>query len=301
MGVGAMAKRTTTEGRLRDEIAGLKQRTAELDELQVVKLSPTGILIHVDGCVRFANAAWAAIVGKENPEDAYGLPAMSFVHPEDHRLASRISSKIRRTGSGRQEWLEYRLVRANGSVVSVAGSAVRFTYQGEDAVMLFVDDISQRKQAEEALKTRERELENKTQKLVETNIALKVLLRHREEDRRALESTILANVKELVFPFIEKLRGGHLSESQRAFVDIIESGLNEIMSPFLQKMTGAHARFTPTEVQVTNLVKNGKTTKEIAELLNIGTSTVDSHRNSIRNKLGLRNSKTNLQTYLLTL
>ena len=58
------------------------------------------------------------------------------------------------------------------------------------------------------------------------------------------------------------------------------------------------AGFTPAEIQITNLIKQGKTTKEIAEFLNLATSTIDSHRNNIRKKIGIKNAKTNLRAYL---
>jgi DNA-binding CsgD family transcriptional regulator len=54
------------------------------------------------------------------------------------------------------------------------------------------------------------------------------------------------------------------------------------------------------EIQVTNLVRQGKTTKKIAELLNLATSTIDTHRNKIRKKLGIKNKKINLKTYFRT-
>jgi DNA-binding CsgD family transcriptional regulator len=57
-------------------------------------------------------------------------------------------------------------------------------------------------------------------------------------------------------------------------------------------------KLTPTEIQITNLVKRGKTTKEIAEFLNLATSTIDTHRNHIRKKLGIKNKKIKLQTHL---
>jgi PAS domain S-box-containing protein len=289
------------EERLLEQVSELKRRIAELENLQVAQLCPSGIMIHVEERIRFGNAAWARIHGVEKPDELYGLLVTDLVHPDDRERVINSRPKPSATLGGSPCWLEHRLIRADGSPVDAASYGVLFKYQGQHAIMVFVEDISQRKQAEEALKQRESELSSKSGKLEETNTALKVLLRHRDEDKRALESTIITNVRELVFPFIEKIRNGRLSDNQYAYLDIIESGLNEIISPFLQKMTGAYARFTPMEIQVANLVKNGKTTKEIAELLNIGTATVDSHRNSIRGKLGLRNSRSNLQTHLLSL
>jgi DNA-binding NarL/FixJ family response regulator len=88
---------------------------------------------------------------------------------------------------------------------------------------------------------------------------------------------------------------------QTAYLGIIESGLNEVISPFLEKMTSVYSHFTPTEIQIASLVREGKTTKEVAELLNIATATVHCHRDNIRKKLGLSNKKVNLHTYLLSL
>ena len=108
-------------------------------------------------------------------------------------------------------------------------------------------------------------------------------------------------MKELVSPYVEKLRAGHLSYAQETYVSMIESGLNDIVSPFLQKMASAYSHFTPTEIEVANLIKSGKTSKEIARLMNVSTGTIDAHRNNIRKKLGLSKESTNLRTYLLSM
>jgi len=60
-------------------------------------------------------------------------------------------------------------------------------------------------------------------------------------------------------------------------------------------------KFTPVEFQVANFVKNGKTTKEMAKLLGVATSTIDTYRDSIRKKLGIKNRKINLKTYLVNI
>jgi DNA-binding CsgD family transcriptional regulator len=166
--------------------------------------------------------------------------------------------------------------------------------------MVVVQNITERRQAEEAARTRQKELEEKTASLEEANAALKVLLSHRDEDKEDLEKRILANVKKLVLPYVEKMKAGRLTDSQAAYVEIIESNLTHIVSPFLQKMATAYSHFTPTEIQVADLIKEGKTTKEIAGLLNIGIGTVNTHRNGIRAKLGLRNKDVNLRSHLLS-
>ena len=159
-------------------------------------------------------------------------------------------------------------------------------------------EISNRRKAEKALKRRGTELEVKTISLKEANTALKVLLLQREEDKTELEEKVLLNVRELVLPYLEKMKKKKMDEKQRAYANILESNLNDIVSPFVHGLSSKLIKLSPTELQVTNLIKQDKTTKEIAEIMNLATSTIDFHRNNIRKKFGIRNKKTNLRTYL---
>ena len=163
------------------------------------------------------------------------------------------------------------------------------------------EEVGVRKQAEQALRKREKELKNKTIQLQEVNSALKVLLKKRDDDRIELEEKMASNVRELVFPYLAKLNKGKLPEKEKAFVNIIESNLKDIISPFVRSLTSKYLGFTPTEIQVANLIKQGKTTKDIAELSNLSPRTIEFHRDNIRSKLGIKNKKVNLRTHLLSL
>ncbi|MCD6271692.1 MAG: helix-turn-helix transcriptional regulator, partial [Deltaproteobacteria bacterium] len=99
----------------------------------------------------------------------------------------------------------------------------------------------------------------------------------------------------------EKLKNSRLDSKQKAYVNIIESNLNEIVAPLLREFSKTNLKLTPTEIQVTNLVKHSKTTKEIAEILNLAKSTIDFHRSNIREKLGIKNKKINLRTHILSI
>ena len=163
------------------------------------------------------------------------------------------------------------------------------------------EEIREREQFEKALKKREKQLKNKTAQLQELNAALKILLKKRDEDRIELEEKMVSNVRELVFPYLAKLSKGKLPEKENAILSIIESNLKEIVSPFARRLSGKYLGLTPTEIQVANLIKQGQSTKEIAELSNLSSRTVEFHRDNIRTKLGIKNKKINLRTHLLSL
>ncbi|MGD9057485.1 MAG: PAS domain S-box protein [Desulfobacterales bacterium] len=163
------------------------------------------------------------------------------------------------------------------------------------------EEMSEREQVEKSLRKREKELKNKTVQFQELNSALKVLLAKRDEDRIMLEEKMVSNVRELVFPYLTKLNNGKLPDKEKTFINIIESNLKDILSPFARSLSSKYLGLTPTEIQVANLIKQGKTTKDIAELSNLSPRTIEFHRDNIRNKLGIKNKKVNLRTYLMSL
>ena len=127
------------------------------------------------------------------------------------------------------------------------------------------------------------------------------MLRQREQDREELEKTLLSNVKEFVLPYIEKLKSGHMENNYITYVDLLDSSLKEILSPFSRKLSSKFSQLTPKEIKVANLIKDGKSSKEIANLLNVSSSAIDVDRYRIRTKLGLNKKKANLRSYLASL
>lgn len=145
------------------------------------------------------------------------------------------------------------------------------------------------------------ELNEKAKTLEDVNTALNVLLEKREEDKSVLQEQVVTNVKKLVVPYLDKLKKGKLTAAQKSLVEIIESSLDEIISPLTFKLTSKYFNLTPMEIKVANLVKQGKTTKEIAGLENLSAKTIARHRENIREKMNIRNKKINLQSYLSSL
>ena len=158
-----------------------------------------------------------------------------------------------------------------------------------------------RKRGLDNLRKRESELQTKSQELEELNAALTVLLKRREEDKENLQDHVVINIKELILPYIEKLKNDHLSPQQATLVSILESNIQEIVSPFAAKLSSKFLNLTPTELQVASMVKDGRSSNEIAELMNVSPNTILFHRHNLRSKLGLKQRKVNLRSYLRSL
>jgi len=179
--------------------------------------------------------------------------------------------------------------------------AIRMQAGPSAYIIVSHEEITALKLTEEALRQSKQALEEQKRDLEEANIALKVLLRQRNEDKQELEQKVLTNIKDLVFPYIEKLKLAPLRAKDKSNVEIIETHLNEVISPLLQRLSHLHILLTPQEMQVAALVKDGKSSKEIANILSVSETTVHFHRKNLRHKFGLKNKAANLRSYLVSL
>lgn len=198
---------------------------------------------------------------------------------------------------------EYQLRRKDGTVFSTDHTVTEIMDDSgvRKAVVSVVRDIDERKKIEEELLKKKKELERKTKHLEKANTALEVLLEHREEEKKKLAESIMANAKKLVLPYIEKMERTKTVHENKTYLNIIKSNLTELIAPFANTLSSKYYNFTPTEIQVADLIKQGKTSKEVASLLNVSHNTLSFHRYNIRKKLGLLNKKVNLRTYLQSL
>ena len=243
------------------------------------------------------------IDANESVLQLYGYSRKEFLdltHADITAEPDESEKAIQITISGKMHRVPLRYHRKkDNTVFPVEASTSMFDLGGRKVICVVIRDITDRKMAEEALEKRERELEAKTLELEDLNAALRVLLKQREEDKNELEQKVLSNVKTLILPHIEKLRN-HADMKGLSYVNVLESNLKDIISPFAQKLSVKYLNFTNREVQIANLIKEEKTTKEIAALLNVSESAVNVYRYHIRRKLNLT-KKHNLRASISTL
>ena len=105
----------------------------------------------------------------------------------------------------------------------------------------------------------------------------------------------------MIFPYIEKLKKTGLSSLQLSYVNVMLSNLKDVISSFPNHLSYKYTDLTPAEIQIANLIKQGKSSKEVSEVLGLSPRTVEAHRRNMRKKLGIRSHGTNLRTYLVSI
>ncbi len=287
----------------REDLRGRRELESSEDKYRIILENMEEAYFELDltANITFFNAAMVEMLGYP-AEELVHMNYRDYVLPETKIKLFNIFNKIYRTGEP-AEVFENQVIRKDGTrrFRELSASLIRDSSQNPIGFRCLARDVTKRKLAEEALKKKEEELAGKSASLVESNSALKVLLKQREEDKVDLERNVLSNVGEIIMPYVEGLRKGQLTANQSVCIDTIEANLANIISPFLRNITLKHFHLTPRELQVATLVREGRTTKEIAELLNMSPGTIDFYRNSIRKKFGLNNKKVNLRSYLLSL
>jgi len=241
----------------------------------------------VDGSEILAvNSKLAEIFDSSVEEMLAGPATRRWASPKDR---DKMLRKLKETG----DLVNYELdVLTKGGERKTVLASIKI-YPEDGTLEGTVIDITRRKKVEQ-------ELVSKSANLEELNTALKVLLDKRGEDKLELENNVLNNVNELILPYIEKIKGTGLDERQEALFSIIEANLNEIISPFSRGLSVKYLDLTPKQIQIANLIKIGKTTKQIAELMNISPRTVDTHRKNIRRKIGLEEKRASLRSRLIS-
>ncbi len=263
----------------------------------LIEFLPDAVLVSDGETILFANPAAANLVGAARPEELVGGSLFNFFLPETQpEIAERTQRAMRDGLAGPPERRKIR--RLDSALVDVETAVTPFVFDGKACVLRVNRDITARVTAEEAVLKKDREISLQIQKIEKLNAALTTLLEHRElESRQKLEG-VRATLEKLVLPYLDNLKATRLDEEQRILVEVMLSNLTNIGSSFARQLSSWKTKLTPTEIQVADLLRLGRRTKEIAALLKVSPSAVSFHRNNIRAKLGLTRTPTNLVSYL---
>jgi PAS domain S-box-containing protein len=248
------------------------------------------------GIVTYISPAIQSMTGY-SPSEIVGVHFSNFIHNDDfERIVDRYGEAL----AGQERPSEYRILTKSREARWVRTFSRPIREEGKTVGLQGVlSDVTAYKEAEANLQDREKDLSIKTKDLEEINTALRVLLKRREKDKEELEEKILLNLKELANPYLDKLKKSIDNKKERVYLDILEANLRTLTSSFSRDLHFKYLNLTPTELHIAGLVREGKTSKDIAEFMNLSSRTIESHRKNIRRKMGLTAKKRNLRTLLL--
>ena len=287
-----------------NDITGRKEAEKALRESEekfrtLAESAPAAILIVAGEELLYVNPAFESISGFSK-EKAFAMRFWDLVHPEMQMLVKE-RGLARQRDEAVPHRCELKALTKDGLAKWIDLSAASINYGGQTAILAMAYDITESKKAQDSLLAQEQELKDKAHELEEMNAALKVLLKKREDDRIELEEKIQFNTKQLIEPYLDNLKKTRLSTRQAILHDIIKTNLDEIISPFARNFAATKYKLTPQEIKIASLIRQGKTTKNIAEIMGLSLRTIEFHRTKIRFKLGLKNKTDSLQSHLMSL
>ena len=258
-------------------------------------IDPDGRILYISpSCERIAGYAVNQFV--ENAALIHDI-----IHPEDRETYTQHLTDSRLQQEACE--LDFRIKRLDGEQRWI-GHCCQPVFDPQGAYLgrrCSNRDITYQKKIENNLMRQQNELMNKTISLEKANEALKSLLDQREIEKKSIEQSMVTNLKRFVFPYLDDLDRQKIGKDAKNYVKIIHTNIEQLISPVSKNLSGAYLDLTPTEIKVADLIRQGQSTKSIADTLNTSPSTVEKHRNKIRKKLNILNKKVNLYTYLNSL
>ncbi len=230
-----MTEKEKTFASLEEENTYLRQRIAELEQTEdayrlVVEHSLQGLSIIQDGCVVFANPMFTTILGYTADEiQAMGIEVMHhLVHPDDRDMVITRSQE-RLAGKPVPSRYDLRIIHKDGHVRWLELHSVLIEYRGRPAVQAAFLDVTERKQAEAALRETNDTLEARVQERT-ARLEEEMTERTRAEARLRESQVLLEGLVEhsSAFIYVKDLEGHYLLFNnwlpdmlQRDYVDLL--------------------------------------------------------------------------------
>jgi DNA-binding NarL/FixJ family response regulator len=122
---------------------------------------------------------------------------------------------------------------------------------------------------------------------------IKIIALSMHSDRRFVSEILKAGasayvLKHAAFEDLEKAIKAVMMDRTFLSADILEAVVNDYVSQLSSSEYDAYRQLSDRERQVLQLLAEGNSTKEIAFKLHVSVKTIESHRQNIMNKLGIR-------------
>ncbi len=177
---------------------------------KIVEGAPDPIIIQTEGKFAWINPAGCRLFGIKTPGEVEGTPLIDRVHPDYRKIVLR---RIVRLNTDRKpvESMEYKIFGQNGEEFWVESKGEAIDYNGKSGGLLFMRDITSRKEAEDAAERQ-----------------LKLLSRSVEQSPVSIVITDIQGKIEYVNPVFETTSGYTMDEIRGKSLKMLKSGFHSM-------------------------------------------------------------------------
>jgi PAS domain S-box-containing protein len=138
----------------------------------IVEQAPDPVIILEKGLFCYLNPAACRLFRVQHQQELNGRPFITLVHPLFSHLNGEVSVLLNPAAWNEGQAIEFRIVRSDGSEAWVETTSEPFTREGNHGVLLFMRDITLRKEREKAIVENEAKYRNIFQK----HVAVKLII-----------------------------------------------------------------------------------------------------------------------------
>lgn len=257
--------------------------------------SPDSITITAasDGEILEVNEGFEHIVGYSRDE-IVGKRTVDVGIWKDTNRRAELISELNQKGHVRDFPID--VVTRDRDVRTCVVSAEKLEIGGKACILAVTRDVTEQKEQEQKLRELEETLRREQVDFVRKNVALNEVLQHIEQEKSIYRHEIATKMDGLLRPMLRKLQ--EQGRLERRDVDLLERGLDETFGRDIDQFKNNMSKLTPRELDILEMIRKGRSSKQIAEALDLSSQTVHKHRQSIRRKLQIDHREINLATYL---
>jgi len=289
-----------------DDITERKRTEAAIKESEemfrnLAEQSPNMIFIykHLKNRIVYANRQ-CEVLSEFSLEEIYSqdFNYINLIAPEFHQ---DMYKAFKRHMAGQELPLrEYDMITKSGKRIATALTTKPIQFHGEPAILGVITDVTEMKKVQADIIRSSALLKEQQKSLQEKNIALREILAQIETEKLDFKKQVTLNVEKMLLPAMSKLRV-KASALDKRYINMLEQNIMDLLSKFGLKLSSGPTKLSPRELEICNMIKNGISSKEIAEMLHLSLRTVDTHRNRIRRKLKINATDVNLASHLQNL
>jgi len=227
-------------------------------------------------------------------EEALGKTSLQLGIWKDEARRKALIEQLAREGHVRD--FPFDVVIKDGTTIACHLSAELIELDGRKCMLAVSRDVTEMKRADERLRETTEKLHRDHVELVRKNIALNEVLEHLKEEKEQYRHELCSNVENLVLPMLRKLRED--SAIPEAEFERLAQTLDEVTGRHIDQFKNNLSKLTPRELDILEMIRGGRSSKQIAEALDLSSQTVHKHRQSIRRKLQIDHREINLAAYL---